>query len=115
VGFLNNRDDLLLEATITLDDSGAYTSDWVDTSGVTDIRVAFSFVTNLVGNSSVRTLEAMFDGGSILEGGAPVEIREQTELVVTSAPYYGYAQYSLTGRWFQNILQSEWHLLHDDS
>ena len=37
------RTDLLFEDRVTMDGSGDYTGDWIDTGGVLTVRVAFQF------------------------------------------------------------------------
>lgn len=73
MAFLNppRRTDLTVELFELLDGSGAYTGDWLDTSGVQSVRVSASFNG---GTPTVSVEEAQFDTGN---SGDPRVIRTQ--------------------------------------
>jgi hypothetical protein len=87
------RNDLCLELYEVLDGSGNYTGEWLETSGISAVRVAASFTG---GSPTTRIEEGQFDTSA--SGGEPRAIRSQV------APFAGnkaYAQVDLTCRYFR--------------
>ena len=92
----SRRNDILLEENTILDGSGAYTSPWVETSGIEMIRVAAMFNG---GTPTVKIQEGVYGSGSNDPSGGIV--RNQ-DVVVSGNP--GYAELAITARYFRLLI-----------
>lgn len=89
------RVDLLVEADTTLDGSGTYASDWIDTSGVYTVRV----VSNLPGETYVvQSADQTNALASTLANGVDVPITARYLRVEVGAPSQANADYRVTIR-----------------
>lgn len=91
------RGDLLLEQYTSLDGSGAYSGDWIETAGIAAIRVALAFNG---GSPTVRVDESIYpapSGGS----GVPKVVRENA---VPVSSLYGYAEIDLCARYYRVVI-----------
>jgi hypothetical protein len=89
---LPHRKDLLLEAHPTLDGSGNFSTDWIDSAYVDSVRVACTFNG---GSPVVQVIEGQYDPDS---SGDPRMMRTQT---ITVSANKAYAELPLTCRFFQ--------------
>jgi hypothetical protein len=90
------RKDLALEGLKLLDGSGAWVSDWLDSSDVYTVRIAVFFLNS--GTGTVQVEEAEFDDNASAGSSTPRVIRSQA-LTVTSSK--GYAELYLTARFYR--------------
>ena len=92
------RNDILFELFELLDSSGNYTGAWLETAGITRVRVVCSFNG---GSPTLRIDEGQYDAGA--SGGEPRVMRSQTVPVTANR---GYAELDITTRYLRLAVSS---------
>lgn len=93
---LAGRQDILSEGYVNLDGSGNYTGPWLESAGLTHVRLAANYASLNVSLSSFTLSEAAFIATD--DDGSRATVRNQSISVGGS---FAYADLDLTGRYFR--------------